>query len=77
MVSPRSNTNKRKDVQIIIHGSAEYIPGDVSAIDFDDFVNDIFIQNQASIKALFAEKSLSYKSALKDLRFDSVEKQIR
>ena len=68
---------RQKDVQIIIHGHAEYDPDDVPVIDFDDFVNKIFNDNRKQLEILFAEKSFSYKSALKGFQFDSVEKQIR
>ena len=69
---------RQKDVQIIIHGHAEYDSNDdIKAIDFDDFVNKSFNDNRKKLEELFAGKSFSYKSALKGLQFDSVEKQIR
>ena len=69
----------RKDVQIIIHGHAEYNSKDTPVADFDDFVNEIFNQNRDKLIKIFNanNNSLSYKSALKDFHFDSVEKQIR
>ena len=70
----------RKDVQIIIHGHAEYDPNDDDSItNFDEFVNKNFNKYQKGIIELFNsnKEGLSYKSSLKKFQFDSVEKQIR
>ena len=70
----------RKDVQIIIHGHAEYDPDDNNSItNFDEFVNELFQTHQSQlIKKFNSNKNgLSYKSSLKKFQFDSVEKQIR
>ena len=69
---------RRVSVKIIINGSAEYDPNATPVTDFDDLVNTIFNAHKDDLENIFKTAGdISLKSAGKDFRFDSVEKQIR
>ena len=76
--------NEKKQVKIIIHGSAKHyekLPEEHQSdvvVDFDNFVNTIFETHREQLNELFnSVYGLEGNSVDKEFSFDSVEKQIR